>query len=302
VISGIAALLFGLALLTASADRTVLSAARISVHYGMSPVLVGAVVIGFGTSIPELVVSIVAGNPTEAMGNVVGSNVSNLTLVLGTAAVVGSIAASRSLILREGLVMGGAVVALALALANETIGRAEGVVLGVAAVAAYVVLVRLTRGQPVAPLDDYRQSVLSLELVMAPLALAITVGGAWLLVWGAETVADELGLTGAFVGLILLAVGTSLPELATAIAAARRREPDLVVGNVLGSNVFNSLVVGSAVGLVHPGTVEGLGPATVLMVAVTAVAGYMLLRSARLNLVHATLLLGGFVGLVVTSL
>jgi cation:H+ antiporter len=302
VILGIAALAAGLVVLTAAADRSVLSAARLSMHYGMSPILVGALVIGLGTSIPELVVSIVAGDPTEAMGNVVGSNVSNLTLVLGSAALVAVIAASRSLVLRQGTLMALAMVALALTLIDGEVGRLEGIGLAVGAVVAYVVLIRLSRDQLPDGLEDYRKSVIGLELVMAPLALSATVGGAWLLVWGAERIADEIGLTGAFVGLVILAVGTSLPELATAMAAARRREPDLVVGNVIGSNIFNSLVVGGLVGLVHPGSVDDLARATVLMVVVVGVGGTLLLRSTRLARGHAVALLAGFVALVLVSL
>ena len=302
MILGIAALIGGLAILTASADRSVVSAARLSMHFGMSPVLVGALVIGLGTSIPELVVSIVAGEPAESMGNVVGSNVSNLTLVLGSATLFAAISASRELILRQGLLMGTAVGALALALADDEIVPLEGVGLAIGALFAYAALIWLSRGQAPDGLDEYGEGAVRLEMIVAPLALTATVGGAWVLVWGAERIADEVGLTGAFVGLVILAVGTSLPELATAVAAARRAEPDLIVGNVIGSNIFNSLVVGGTVGLLHPGEVAGVGGATILMVAITLLAGFFLLRSRRLARGHGIALLGGFVALVLVSL
>lgn len=296
-------------MLTVSADRSVVGAARLSIHFGLSPVLVGALVIGLGTSIPELVVSIVAGDPAEAMGNVVGSNVSNLTLVLGSAAVLGVITVSRDLVLRQGLLMGAAVGVLALVLADGEVARLEGVGLAIAAVFSYATLLWLGRAESTAleeeleeELEDYEAASPRLELIVAPLALGATVAGAWVMVWGAERIADELGLSGAFVGLVILAVGTSLPELATALAAARRREPDLVVGNVIGSNIFNSVVVGGVVGLIHPGSEAGLGGATVLMAIITTGVGALLLFTNRLERWQGGALLLGFGALIVVAL
>ena len=300
----ILALTGGLALLTAAADRSVLSAARLSVHFGLSPVLIGALVIGLGTSIPELVVSLVAADPTQSMGNIVGSNISNLTLVLGSAVLFATIVVPRSMLFRQGFVMAASVGVLAVTVADGEVSRLEGVGLAAAAVAAYVLLVWVGRddAQQVSAHDDYGGGSARFEMIMAPLALAATVAGAWILVWAAERIATDLGLTSAFVGLVLLAVGTSLPELATALAAARRSEPDLIIGNVIGSNIFNSLIVGGAAAIVHPGSVVGLGGALVLMVIATATAGGLLVTSDRLDRRAGSVLLAGFVALIVVSL
>jgi cation:H+ antiporter len=304
LILSVLALALGLSLLTMAADRSVVAAARLSVHFGLSPVLIGALVIGVGTSIPELVVSLVAGHPAESMGNVVGSNISNLTLVLGSVAFLSVMTVPRSLLLRQGALMFVAMAGLALVLADGEIARLEGLALAVAAVAAYAVLIFLARSHevPIAELDEYGVGSPRLEMVAAPVSLVITVAGAWVLVWAAERIAEDLGLTSAFVGLVILAVGTSLPEFATAVAASRRSEPELIIGNVVGSNIFNSLVVGGGAGLAHPGTAAGLGGATILMVAVAAVAGALLFTSDRLGRRTGLVLLAGFVALIVVSL
>jgi cation:H+ antiporter len=304
LILSILALAVGLILLTIAADRSVLAAARLSVHFGLSAVLIGALVIGVGTSIPELVVSLIAGQPAESMGNVVGSNISNLTLVLGSTAFLSVMIVPRSLLLRQGVLMFVAMAALALVLADGDIARVEGLVLTVAAVVAYFVLIRLARGPGIdaAELEEYERASIGLEMMAAPISLAVTVGGAWLLVWAAERIAEDVGLTSAFVGLVILAIGTSLPELATAVAASRRGEPELIIGNVVGSNIFNSLVVGGGAALAHPGAASDLGGATVLMVGVAAVTGALLFFSDRLGRRTGLVLLAGFVALIAVSL
>lgn len=301
MILSIAALAAGLALLTVAADRSVLSAARLSAHFGMSPILIGALIIGLGTSIPELVVSLVAGEPAESMGNVVGSNISNLTLVLGSAAILGVMHVPRELVRSQGMLMAVAMAALALVLVDGEIARVEGLALLTGAVLVYTLLIR--RGAAHQPDDSTKHEdvAVGVELIAAPLALGITVGGAWLLVWSAERLADDLGLTSAFVGLVILAVGTSLPEFATAIAAARRHEPDLIIGNVIGSNIFNSLVVGGSAGLAHPGSAVGLGGATILMVVIVALAALLSGRIGRLERWDGLILLGGFATLIAVS-
>ena len=268
----------------------------------MSPVLIGALVIGLGTSIPELVVSLVAGEPAEAMGNVVGSNISNLTLVLGSAAALHLLHVPRSLVRSQGLLMAVAMAALALVLLDGEIARIEGLALAIGAVIAYALLISRASATQAIDVSEHANARVGVELVAAPVALAVTVGGAWLLVWSAERLADDLGLTSAFVGLVILAVGTSLPEFATALAAARRGEPDLIVGTVIGSNIFNSLVVGGSAGLVHPGSAEGLGGATILMVVVVGLAAVLAGRIGRLERWDGLALLGGFVALIVVSL
>ncbi len=302
MILSIFALAAGLALLTVAADRSVLSAARLSAHFGMSPILIGALVIGLGTSIPELVVSLVAGEPAESMGNVIGSNISNLTLVLGTAALLRVLHVPRALVRSQGVLMAVAMAALALVLVDGEIARIEGLALLMGAVLVYTLLIRRSEAPPPDEPSKHEDVAVGIELIAAPLALVVTVSGAWLLVWSAERLADDIGLTSAFVGLVILAVGTSLPEFATAVAAARRDEPGLITGNVIGSNIFNSLVVGGSAGLAHPGSAGGLGGATILMVVIVALAALLSGRIGRLERWDGLILLGGFAALIAVSL
>ena len=297
----------GLGLLMLASDRLVVSAVRVSQSLGISPVLIGALVVGLGTSLPELLVSAIAsleGRLDVAMANVVGSNVANVTLVLGLAAVMAPVAAKTLTIRREGLVMLLSVGALALVLADGEVTRWEGVFLVLGLAGALVLLVRwslLDVNADAGVQADVEQIVegsarrLSTEIGIGVLALAATVFAANLLLNGMLSIGERIGLTDAFLG-ILLGVGTSLPELATALAAIRRRESDLVVGNVLGSNIFNSLAVAGLAGVVGPGVLDTLdGPAVIVMVLAAVAAGVMSRTGLRVVRSEGIVLVAGFV-------
>ncbi|NQV05851.1 calcium/sodium antiporter [bacterium] len=334
MLTAAAFLLSGLILLTLAADRFVLSAARMSRVWGMSPILIGALVVGLGTSAPELLVSSLAaarGQIDIAAGNVVGSNVANLTLVLGATALVRPIVSRVRTIRREGGLMLGATILLAVFLWDLRIGRVEGVILAVCMIGVALVMVYWARSDPdEASADDYEdlpdepdeERILVVEsdevagadeepsdfksyvssgreIAFGLGALALTLFGADLLVRGATRMADELGITAAFVGLVIVSVGTSLPELATALSAARRGETDLVLGNVLGSNLFNSLMVMGAAGAIGPGAIGGeFRSAIVFMIGASAVAGFLALTGRRLDRWEGAVLLAGFMTFV----
>jgi cation:H+ antiporter len=241
---------------------------------------------------PELVVSMIAGVRGEidiAMGNVVASNTTNVTLVLGVAAVLSPLAARTELIRREGILMVGAVIALAAALAGGTVERWYGVVFLPLLVVAVILLVRWSArpGSVIAAVegtDDHHLhgGWLVREAAMAGLALLATVGAAQLLLEGLLGIGGRLGWSAVFLGL-LTGVGTSLPEAAAAVAAARRGEGELVLGNVLGSNVFNSLGVAGVAAVVGPGELVALGwPLLVAMIGVAIVAGWFALTGERI--------------------
>lgn len=292
--ASIVAVAAGLALLVLASDRLVVSAVRLSQAFGVSTVLIGAVVVGLGTSVPELLVSSLAAADGEidvAMANVVGSNIANVTLVLGSAALVAWIAAPRGIMRREGVLMVIAVSGLALALWDGEIVRYEAGFLAFGMLIAIYLLIRwsLEPQHSGGSIDSEVEEILAeasrspwLELVFGLAALAVTLFGANLLLEGAITIAEEIGLSDTFLGL-LLGVGTSLPELATTIASVRRNESELVIGNVVGSNLFNSLAVAGTAGLVGPGFLLDLGrPALVTMVAVAIGAGVLAHNGNRL--------------------
>ena len=263
MVLAVIATLVGLALLVWAAEIFVDGAVALARALDVSPVVIGAVIVGFGTSLPELLVSGVAAAEDDralGVGNVVGSNVANLSLVLASAGLITVIVAegeARRLELPLSLLAAGA---FALVASDGEITRIEGVGLIVALVVALTVILRTSRpADPdlFGPAEELaaESSSVARELWRSASGLALTAVGAQVAVSGAENVAMELGLSGGFVGFSLVAVGTSLPELVTAVAAVRRGETELVVGNLLGSNIFNSLAVGAAIGLIGPGPV-----------------------------------------------
>jgi cation:H+ antiporter len=302
----------GLVVLTLAADRFVLSATRISKALGLSPILIGALVIGLGTSAPELLVSALAGARGEidiAVGNVVGSNTVNLTLVLGVAALVTPLASTVRTIRREGAAMLAAMAAAAVLLWDLELVRWEAGALLAGMAAAVVLLILWSRRDaargliPAGIVDPGGPPIrVGREVAAGLITLGLTLGGADVLVRGATRLASAAGITSAFVGLVIVSVGTSLPELATAIAAARRRESDLVIGNVVGSNLFNTLAVLGVAGLAGPGAVAGeFRPVVVLMLAAAAAAGVLVWTGRRLTRWEGAVLLAGFGGLIALS-
>jgi len=253
----------GLAILTVAADHFVQGAARIAVHRRVSPVVVGAVLIGFGTSAPEMVVSGVAAGRDDldiGVGNIIGSNVANISLVLAAAATVAAIPVSSSTIRREVPISVASVIVFALLVQGE-VTRLEGALLAVGIGMFLYFVLRAGRAGDTSFDDDVSGLVgddpvhLRHEALRAVTGLAFVVAASWFIVDGAERVAAALDLSGGFVGFTLVALGTSAPELATSVQAARQGETELLVGNLLGSNVFNSLAVGGIIGLVGPGPV-----------------------------------------------
>ncbi len=287
----------GLLVLAVGADQLVIGASRLAFARGISPIVIGALVIGFGTSAPEMLVSGLAaadGDVDLGVGNIVGSNVANLSLVLGISALVAALAVggryirvANSTLWREGVVSIAAALLFWL-LVQDGLERWEGVVLLAAFVLAMTAI--LWRPAHVARAADLVQTNRpinqSTELVRTVLGLAATVVGAQLAVEGAVDIAREVGLGSGFVGLSLVAFGTSLPELITGVQAARRGEADLLVGNLLGSNTFNSLLVSAVVALVGPGPlVDGnlSGLAVWIMVGISVSAWLLMFRGDGLE-------------------
>lgn len=254
-------LLFGLAglgllLMTVAADQLVVGAGRVAARLRVAPIVVGVVVIGLGTSAPEfLVAGLAAARGEVALGlaSLVGSNILNVTLVLGLAAVIAPIAITTTTLRREApmSVAGVGVFALAIVLG---LGVIVGAVLALLMVAALWILIRFARAAEEAPTETVAKLVdrpvrTARESIRTILGLAGTLVGAQLLVINASEIATRLGVSAEVIGFTLVALGTSLPELVTAVQAQRRGESELLVGNLLGSNLFNSLAGGAVVAL-----------------------------------------------------
>jgi len=274
----------------------------------LSPLLIGIVLVGFGTSAPELVTSVTAaldGSPGIAIGNVVGSNITNLLFVLGTAAVFGPIVIDRRSFRRDGLAMAAATILLvALIATTDTIGRLAGLG-GLILLAVYlVVAARAENGQNLAQENASANGRSLWLLLIVPLAgLAAVLLGANFLVDGAETIARSLGVSEAVIGLSIVAIGTSLPELATAVAAIIRRQPELAIGNVIGSCIFNILGILGLTAVLVPLDV----PAEIavfdgwVLLATTIAACLLAITGWRLTRREGVLLLAAF-GLYLVTL
>ena len=295
-------LVVGIVILTFAADHFVEGAVSVADVFNISPVVVGALVIGFGTSLPEMLVSGVAavqGDADLGVGNVLGSNVANMTLVLGIAALIAVISIDTLTSRRELPLCVGSVLLFAV-LVQDGFRRWEGVVLLVALVATLLWLLRNAHDHDLeSPAQEHEPKGAMASGVRTVVGLTGTVGGAWLLVEGATSLADEVGLTGGFVGLTLVAIGTSLPEMVTAVVAARRGETDLIIGNLLGSNIFNSLAVGAVLGLLGPGPLEDnnlAGLATIIMISVVLIAAVFLYTGGRVVRWQAAALLLIYLG------
>lgn len=252
------ALIVGLVCLVGGAELLVRGAAGIASRLGIAPVIIGLTVVAFGTSAPELAVGISAaggGSADVAFGNVVGSNIVNVLLILGASAVVGGLAVSQRIIrLDVPLLLAVSVVALVMALDNS-IGRIDGIILFAGVITYTGWLIRGARREPdPAVLAEYDDSIDELDVgvidkpvpvqaLLVAIGLGVLVAGSQLLVSSATDIAETIGVSDLVIGLTVVAVGTSLPELATSMLAAFRGRRDIAVGNVVGSCLFNLMCV-----------------------------------------------------------
>ncbi|WP_280548251.1 MULTISPECIES: calcium/sodium antiporter [unclassified Halomonas] len=306
------AVLAGLVLLVWSAERFVDGAAATSARLGLSPLLIGMLVIGFGTSAPELVVSALAasqGNPGLALGNAYGSNIANMGLILGLVALISPLAVHSGVVRRELPVLGGVTLLSALLLWGGVIGRLEAILLlGLLAAFIGVSIYLGLRDGSDALSSDTEESLavhpmsLKAGLVWTGIGLVLLVVSSRILVWGAVAIAQGFGVSDLVIGLTVVAVGTSLPELASSISALRRREHDLVLGNVVGSNLFNTLGVVGLAGVIAPIEAgrEVLLRDWSLMMAMTVMMAVFAMgwrgRQGRINRAEGAALLAMFLG------
>jgi len=252
VLAFIAAIVAGLALLVWSADRFVEGASVVAKNMGISTLIIGITVIGFGTSAPEILISIFSvfdETPDLAIGNALGSNIANIGLILGTTALLIPLTFASKLVKREFPILLAATALMSWVLWDTQLNLLDGLLLLGFLVLVLGYLIRFSKTDK----DDPISSELEMEIprdmttqrafVWTVVGLLILVASSKLLVWGAVNIATELGVSDLIIGLTIVALGTSLPELAAAIAGARKGEPELVMGNVIGSNLFNSLAV-----------------------------------------------------------
>lgn len=289
-------LLPGLLLLIGGGELLVRGAVRIADRLALSPMLIGLTIVGMGTSMPELATSVqaaLAGSPGIAVGNIVGSNIANLLLILGLAALFAPIKVAQGVLWRDGGVGVAAAVALLTAGATLGLGRTAGLIfliamagyiyyayrqekLGAPHSAAYDKAVAAEAVDPAfVPHQPPAGSIWIAALLFAT-GLGLIIGGGMLLVQGAIGIAQSFGVSDTVIGLTIVAVGTSFPELVTSIVAAIKRQGDIALGNVLGSNIYNIFFIGGVTGLASPGGVPASIMGFDLWLLIAASLGVML--------------------------
>lgn len=285
------AIIAGFALLVWSADKFVEGAAASANYAGMPPLLIGMLVVGFGTSAPEMVVSAMAamdGNPALALGNAVGSNIVNITLILGVTAIIAPIAVHSSIIRKELPILLLVTLVIGAMLWNHHISTLEAWAL----IGGFMLLIGWSIWSALRSKRDHLEQEMDDELSSQSMSLkssifwlitglVLLIISSRILVWGAVEIAQQLGVSDLLIGLTIVALGTSLPELAASIVAARKGEHDIAVGNVVGSNMFNSLAVIGIAGTIEP--ISNIGAEVFWRdwTSMLFVTGLLLLTAAR---------------------
>lgn len=266
MLSYIAATLAGFVLLMWGADRFVVGAASTARNLGVPPLLIGLTLVGMATSGPEIFVSVtasLAGDPALAAGNAIGSNIANIGLVLGMTALITPITVRSATLRREMPALLAVTLIVTMVFVNLRLGRIEGVLLiGTLVLVLYWLVVLGSRSGAADPINlDYAAEIpqnmpMGKALGWLLVGLVVLLTGSNLLVWGAQKLAIAFGVSELVIGLTVVAIGTSLPELAVSIVSALKGEHDMAIGNIIGSNIFNSLAVVGIAGLIYPSVFE----------------------------------------------
>ena len=308
----VAAIVVGFALLVWGADRFVLGAASIARNLGLSPMLIGLTIVGLGTSAPEILVSTMAsvqGNPGLAIGNAIGSNIANIGLILGITALIVPLTVCSDALRREYPILLAICMLVLVLMLDGELGRIDGAILMLSLVLVIYGLARIalrsrTETDPMeAEYEAEMPEAISTKaaVIWFIVGLGVLLFSSRLLVWGAVNIAVSFGISDLIIGLTIVALGTSLPELAASITSALKNEHDIAIGNVIGSNMYNLLAVLSVPGVIMPGIFapEVLSRDLPIMIGLTLaifIMGYGFGGNGRINRFEGLLLVLCFVG------
>ncbi len=259
----IIALLTGFAFLIWSADAFTENGAKIATIFKVSPLIIGLLIFGFGTSVPEMLVSGLAainGNTGISIGNAIGSNIFNIALVLGVSAMIAPIEVKSSILKKEWVFLMLVTLVAGFLLWDKHLDMIDGLVLASLLVIFLTYTFKTAKNNNTHEFDEAVETVeknqISKTWVMLIVGLLVLIGSAKLIVWGGVQIAQSFGVSDLVIGLSVIALGTSLPELAVSVASVLKKQYEMVVGNVIGSNLFNTIAVLAIPGLIHPSDVE----------------------------------------------
>ncbi len=310
MIFSILAIVIGLIILVYSADRFIEGSASVAKHFEVSPLLIGMVIVGFGTSSPELMVSALSaynGNPGIALGNAYGSNITNIALILGISALINPISVHSKVLKKELPILTVITIIASIQLFDGNITRMDAGIL--------IIIFSFLMVWSVWESKNKKDDILAVEVEselkdrIIPLkkaffwlilGLLLLIISSRILVWGAVTLAKLLGISDLIIGLTIVAVGTSLPELASSIIAAKKGEHDIALGNIVGSNLFNTLAVVGLAGMIKPMNVDQDIlyrdiPVMFLLTLSLFIFGYGFKRTGRINRYEGFLLLSSYI-------
>ncbi len=307
----IAAVILGFAILVWGAERFITGAAALARNMGVPPLLIGLTIVGFGTSAPEILVSAMAsiqGNPGLAIGNALGSNIANIALILGVTALVSPLTVHSNTLKREYPMLLAVCLLAMMLMLDGKLDHLDGIILISALVIVLLGMARIgmTGGRSDPMQREYDAEIpedmpTGRAVTWFLLGLTLLLVSSRMLVWGAVNIATAFGVSDLIIGLTIVALGTSLPELAAGVASALKREHDIAIGNVIGSNIFNLLAVLPMPALLSPGKFnpEILTRDMPVMIGLTLVMfvmSYGFRKQGRISRIEGLLLLCAFIG------
>jgi cation:H+ antiporter len=305
------AILLGFLLLIWSADRFICGAAATARNLNISPLVIGLTIVGFGTSAPEMMIAAFAsvdGSPAMAIGNALGSNITNIALVLGVAAVIMPLNVHSRILKKELPLLLIAMLLMLILIMDDYLGRTDGILLlgSLLLVMWWITKQAITSRDSDPMQEEYKQEMpgdmpMSRALFWLVAGLLLLIASSKILVWGAVNIATALGISELVIGLTIIAIGTSLPELAATVASAMKKEHDIAIGNIVGSNLFNTLGVMAIPGILAPnklvsGIMERDIPVVFCLTIALFIMAYGFRGPGRINRIEGGLLVLAFCG------
>jgi cation:H+ antiporter len=304
------AVLAGLILLVYGAERFVYGAAGTANALGVSPLLIGLTILGFGTSAPEILVSGTAalnGNPGLGYGNAIGSNIANIALVLGVAALITPLQVDSQVLRREFPALLLVSIGTYLLVIDGHISQIDSIILlaGIFLIVGMLAMISTKRNKDDPINGEFEEEIphdltVGRGILWIAMGLTLLLVSSYVLVWGAVNIAQAIGISDLVIGLTIVAIGTSLPELATSVMSALKKEHELIIGNIIGSNMFNLLAVIGVAGIINPGdfpadALDRDFPIMLVLTAVLFIMAYGLRGPGKINRIEGAILLAGFV-------